>query len=1272
MKARAFSIVLSLSLLGALSIVAGCAGSSSSSAPTLQSIAVTPATPTIVIAGTQQFKAMGAYSDGSSDLTATAVWSSSDSGVATVSASGMATAVAAGGATIFAKSGGVTGQATVTVPAATLQSIAVTPAAPTVAIGGAQQFKATGTYSDTSTKDLTATVTWTSDNLSAATVSASGLATAVAAGSSNIIATASGGVHGQATITVPVPTLQSVAVTPASPTVAIGGTQQFKATGTYSDTSTKDLTATVTWTSDNLSSATVSASGLATAVAAGRANIIATSSGGVHGQATITVPAPTLHSIAVTPATPTIAIGGTQQFKATGTYSDSSTKDLTATSTWTSDNTSAATVSASGFATAVAAGSANIIATDSSGVSGQTSVTVPTALKSIVVASTGSLTMPIGGVAQFKATGAYSDLSSKDLTSTVAWSSDNLSVATVSSAGLVTAVAAGSADIIAASGGLQNQATITVPAAVRTYSASASVGDFITISIDQTNSTISYVNLSNGAVGGGVGDVITYTSDFNGNTTLNDPAGHLLSLSEVPGLGFVALINNAGSTQDQLALVSGVSQQNVTTASFENQSYNIFEFRTTGGGVGIASIALDAVGNINGTEYMPSNLLGCGGGNCGFNLLQFALPSTTIPSPYLTLALPRPPSSTGNNYIFGTSNGMFLDDSEDGSIVGLPKAASKNFDPSWANTYTLTYYQKTDAYGPDGNSLEAGNISWGVATLILDISGKLSLVDSKGNPMASGLLVAVADTASLYNGTTTSGQGTPGELGDQCFGLFTFTAINGGQTQQVFVAFSQGAVLLSSFSTGGYNGGDTYNYFYGVGTPQSSTSTASNIGNSENPGGSSTANPPGAWNSLGSSVSPTAQRLYVGSSAGGDLLTFTIDPVAGTLSYYDVNNGNRASIPYTMNADGSSTVDDPGYNVLSALELPDQALFVEINNTGFNQPPVPDGETPICIDAPDLVVALPQMNLTTADFAGQNYNFIEIEGANQPNSSSNGDMAIGSMAMDASANFTGSGFTPWATLQGENMFTSPFNNLDPLTFPSGDYPGPWIATTDVAPNSNLDERGDYLFGYPGSLAILNIATQGTVIGFPQSASAAFQPTVGGNPLTGTYQVMFFRRQVTGFDQYGENGPTGTPSGTPPNCSGGWKCLQQTRGASMGFATLTIASDGTVTLTDTSNSSVAWTGTLAPVSGQSSLAGTGELAAACCNGLFTVTGSAGAWPLVSNLGAANQQNMQIFIGFVPGAQPAVVISTFTTQPNATPAPSATAYQYRYGMGFRTGP
>ena len=64
------------------------------------------------------------------------------------------------------------------------------------------------------------------------------------------------------TYTPPPPTLTSLAVTPANMSVSAGTKQQMKATGTFSDGSTSDLTASVTWTSSDTSLATVDSSRL--------------------------------------------------------------------------------------------------------------------------------------------------------------------------------------------------------------------------------------------------------------------------------------------------------------------------------------------------------------------------------------------------------------------------------------------------------------------------------------------------------------------------------------------------------------------------------------------------------------------------------------------------------------------------------------------------------------------------------------------------------------------------------------------------------------------------------------------------------------------------------------------------------------------------------------------------------------------------------------------------------------------------------------------------
>jgi hypothetical protein len=100
------------------------------------------------------------------------------------------------------------------------------------------------------------------------------------------------------------PSLASITVTPANPTIATGGTQQFTATGRYSDNSTQNITGQVTWASSATAVATINSAGLASGVGAGSTTISA-SQGQVTGSTTLTVtsaPPPPLSVTAMTPA----------------------------------------------------------------------------------------------------------------------------------------------------------------------------------------------------------------------------------------------------------------------------------------------------------------------------------------------------------------------------------------------------------------------------------------------------------------------------------------------------------------------------------------------------------------------------------------------------------------------------------------------------------------------------------------------------------------------------------------------------------------------------------------------------------------------------------------------------------------------------------------------------------------------------------------------------------------------------------------------------------
>ena len=118
-------------------------------------------------------------------------------------------------------------------------------------------------------------------------------------------------------------TLVSIAVSPSNPTLDLGVPAQFTATGTISDGQTLDMTSSVTWASATPAVATISGTGVATALAPGTSAITASQEGVTSPDDTLTVI--NFVSIAVSPGNPELAQGVAAKFIATGTLADGST-----------------------------------------------------------------------------------------------------------------------------------------------------------------------------------------------------------------------------------------------------------------------------------------------------------------------------------------------------------------------------------------------------------------------------------------------------------------------------------------------------------------------------------------------------------------------------------------------------------------------------------------------------------------------------------------------------------------------------------------------------------------------------------------------------------------------------------------------------------------------------------------------------------------------------------------------------------------------------------
>jgi hypothetical protein len=429
--------------------------------PNLVSIAITPATsPTSLAMGAKrQFTATGTYTDKSTaNITNSVSWISSDTTKAAFSATKpgqlIANSTTQGPTNIKATCGPspqcspvvTSNTVAVNITQAVLSSITVTPKNPSVPTGTTNfQFTATGKYSDGTTQQLpyngdanhvaATSLTWSSSAPNAATIdSSTGMADVIGTSGTTSIKATSGTIVGSTVLTVAPAAIKSIAITPNNnPSVAQNDTQQFTATGTFTDNSQKDVTADVTWSETDSSgggNATISngsgSEGLATAVNQGTATIIATDPvPNVTSSVQMTITARALTSIAVTPASATINAGSTQQFTATGTYNaPPTTQDITSSVTWASDNTAVATIDASGLATGASAGTANITATQGSVVSSPATLTVSNPiLQSITITPNGNNVIAhINQTLQFTATGNYSDGSTQDLSAIATWS----------------------------------------------------------------------------------------------------------------------------------------------------------------------------------------------------------------------------------------------------------------------------------------------------------------------------------------------------------------------------------------------------------------------------------------------------------------------------------------------------------------------------------------------------------------------------------------------------------------------------------------------------------------------------------------------------------------------------------------------------------------------------------------------------------------------------------------------------------------------------------
>ncbi|OOB92487.1 lipoprotein adhesin LigA [Leptospira interrogans] len=441
----------------------------------LTSIQINPVNPSLAKGLTQKFTATGIYSDNSNkDITSAVTWFSSDSSIATISNAqknqGNAYGAATGTTDIKATFGKVSSPvSTLSVTAAKLVEIQITPAAASKAKGLTERFKATGIFTDNSNSDITNQVTWNSSNTDILTVSNTnakrGLGSTLKQGTVKVTASM-GGIEDSVDFTVTQATLTSIEVSPTRASIAKGMTQKFTATGIFTDHSKKDITEQVTWKSSSKALNMLNASGeegTGKAIAVGKTTITATLEK-LSGKTDITVTPAVLTSIQISPVKHSLVKGLTEKFSATGIYSDNSNKDITSSVTWHSSNNSVATISNTkgyqGQAYGTGTGTVNIKATLGNVSSQVSKLSVTAAELTEIVLNPTSSHKAKGLTENFKATGVFTDNSTKDITDQVTWKSSNAAYAKISNAtgskGVVNALSKGTSHISATLGSISS------------------------------------------------------------------------------------------------------------------------------------------------------------------------------------------------------------------------------------------------------------------------------------------------------------------------------------------------------------------------------------------------------------------------------------------------------------------------------------------------------------------------------------------------------------------------------------------------------------------------------------------------------------------------------------------------------------------------------------------------------------------------------------------------------------------------------------------------
>ena len=416
--------------------------------------------------------------------------------------------------------------------------------------------------------------------------------------------------------------LKSIDLSPVNPTVTLtvspqpAATRQFTVIGHYNVGNPKEITDQMTWLTADSKVATVDATGIATAAGSGRvviaAQIFEPATQKMLEQTTVLTVIPQLTGITISPASAQIAEDTSQQFTASGAYNDGTHLDITALVSWNSSQ-SAATISSSsgtqGMALGVSAGSTNITASMGVSTSTPATLTVTNANLVSLKVTPAPANVPLASRQQFVATGSFDDGTTQNIAATATWTSSNAAIARVTSAGAVTGLGLGAADITASMNGVSDAAVATVDAssvskiaivpvsrianrtsaqmhaiAIFTDGSSRDVTTTPGITWSSSNSSVATIAATAGLAGAqapGSATISAKLGSVSGSTTLNVSDATIQSLVVAPNQASVApgasqnvialatFADSAGHFQQDISSVAAWTSDNTSVATVE-------------------------------------------------------------------------------------------------------------------------------------------------------------------------------------------------------------------------------------------------------------------------------------------------------------------------------------------------------------------------------------------------------------------------------------------------------------------------------------------------------------------------------------------------------------------------------------------------------------------------------------------------------------------------------------------------------------------------------